>query len=286
MRSTTPTPETLTAITAPPKPLAFQAKSSSPLGITLLVVAFVHVLVIVLLLSHFGWFGISDPEADSDATAGQSGIVIPVTLETAQRAQEAPSPEPEPEPEPMSESEVKQEPPAPVSVPTPVEPPSALDPEIAPTAKPTIEPAVEPAVKPTVSQDPALSSMRETPAQTRVKSAATADSGKAAGSVQQRSEPTTLPLTPAHVDPNYLHRPNPVYPTLSKRLREEGTVLLRVNLDAQGIVLDISIEKSSSFQRLDQAALEAVKQWRFVPAKRGQETMPSTALVPIEFKQQ
>jgi protein TonB len=243
-------------------------------------------LVIVLLLSHFGWFGISDPEADSDATAGQSGIVIPVTLETAQRAQEAPSPEPEPEPEPMSESEVKQEPPAPVSVPTPVEPPSALDPEIAPTAKPTIEPAVEPAVKPTVSQDPALSSMRETPAQTRVKSAATADSGKAAGSVQQRSEPTTLPLTPAHVDPNYLHRPNPVYPTLSKRLREEGTVLLRVNLDAQGIVLDISIEKSSSFQRLDQAALEAVKQWRFVPAKRGQETMPSTALVPIEFKQQ
>ncbi len=284
MRSTTPTPETPTAITAPPKPLAFQAKSSSPLGITLLVVAFVHVLVIVLLLSHFGWFGISDPEADSDATAGQSGIVIPVTLETAQRAQEAPSPEPEPEPEPepMSEPVVKQEPPAPVSVPTPVEPPSALDPEIAPTAEPTIEPAVEP----TVSQKPALSSMREAPAQTRVKSAASADSGKATGSVQQRSEPTTLPLTPAHVDPNYLHRPNPVYPALSKRLREEGTVLLRVNLDAQGIVLDISIEKSSSFQRLDQAAHEAVKQWRFIPAKRGQEAMPSTALVPIEFKQQ
>ena len=191
-------------------------------------------------------------------------------------------PEPEPEPEPMSEPVVKQEPPAPVSVPTPVEPPSALDPEIAPTAEPTIEPAVEP----TVSQKPALSSMREAPAQTRVKSAASADSGKATGSVQQRSEPTTLPLTPAHVDPNYLHRPNPVYPALSKRLREEGTVLLRVNLDAQGIVLDISIEKSSSFQRLDQAAHEAVKQWRFIPAKRGQEAMPSTALVPIEFKQQ
>ncbi len=280
MRSTTPTPETPTAITAPPKPLAFQAKSNSPLGVTLIVVAFVHVLVIVLLLSHFGWFGISDPEADSDATAGQSGIVIPVTLETAQRAQETPSPEPEPEP--MSEPEVKQEPPAPVSVPTPVEPPSALDPEIAPTAEPTLEPAVEP----TVSQKPDLRSMRETPAQTRVKSETSADSGKVAGPVQQRSEPATFPLTPAHVDPNYLHRPNPVYPALSKRLREEGTVLLRVNLDAQGIVLDISIEKSSSFQRLDQAAHEAVKQWRFIPAKRGQEAMPSTALVPIEFKQQ
>jgi hypothetical protein len=80
MRSTTPTPETPPAITAPPKPLAFQAKSSSPLGITLIVVAFVHLLVIVLLLSHFGWFGISDPEADSDATAGDSATCARDTI--------------------------------------------------------------------------------------------------------------------------------------------------------------------------------------------------------------
>ncbi len=293
MRSTTPTPETPTAISAPAKPQAFQAKTRSPLGATLIVVAFVHVLVVVLLLSHFGWLSGSDPLADPDANSGQSGIVIPVTLETAQRAEEAPSPEPEPvsAPTPMSEPEVKQEPPAPVSVPIAVELPPALEPEIAPTIEPTVAPTVaptvEPAVKPTVSQEPALSSMQEAPVQTRVKSAASADSGKAAGPVvQPRSEPTTLPLTPAHVDPNYLHRPNPVYPALSKRLREEGTVLLRVNLDAQGSVLDISIEKSSGFQRLDQAAHEAVKQWRFIPAKRGQEAMPSTALVPIEFKQQ
>lgn len=293
MRSTTPTPETPTAISAPAKPQAFQAKTRSPLGATLIVVAFVHVLVVVLLLSHFGWLSGSDPLADPDANSGQSGIVIPVTLETAQRAEEAPSPEPEPvsAPTPMSEPEVKQEPPAPVSVPIAVELPTALEPEIAPTIEPTvaptIAPTVEPAVKPTVSQEPALSSMQEAPVQTRVKSAASADSGKAAGPVvQPRSEPTTLPLTPAHVDPNYLHRPNPVYPALSKRLREEGTVLLRVNLDTQGSVLDISIEKSSGFQRLDQAAHEAVKQWRFIPAKRGQEAMPSTALVPIEFKQQ
>jgi protein TonB len=297
MRSTTPTPETPTAICAPAKPQAFQAKTRSPLGATLIVVAFVHVLVVVLLLSHFGWLSGSDPLADPDANSGQSGIVIPVTLETAQRAEEAPSPEPEPvsAPTPMSEPEVKQEPPAPVSVPIAVELPTALEPEIAPTIEPTVaptiaptvEPTAAPAVEPTVSQDPALSSMQEAPVQTRVKSAASADSGKAAGPVvQPRSEPTTLPLTPAHVDPNYLHRPNPVYPALSKRLREEGTVLLRVNLDAQGSVLDISIEKSSGFQRLDQAAHEAVKQWRFIPAKRGQEAMPSTALVPIEFKQQ
>ncbi len=287
MRSNTPTPEMPASITAPPKPLAFQDKTRSPLGATLIVVAFVHVLVIVLLLSHFGWLGGLDPEADPDATAGQSGIVIPVTLETAQSAEEAQSPEtkaetkPEPkqeqerEPEPVPVPESKPEPapqfeaqpelkpePEPVSIQTPVEPRS------------TVEPNIAPAIEPSIS-----------PAQTRARNEAIADSGKPAGPVQQSIEAPVLPLTPAHVDPNYLHRPNPVYPALSKRLREEGTVVLRVNLDAQGIVLDITVEKSSSFKRLDQAALEAVKHWRFIPAKRGQVALPSTALVPIEFKQ-
>jgi protein TonB len=287
MRSTTTTSEMPASITAPPKPLAFQGKTRSPLGATLIMVAFVHVLVIVLLLSHFGWLGGLDPEADPDATTGQSGIVIPVTLETAQGSEEAqspepkaetkpepkqeqesepvpvpvPVPEPEPKPEPAPQSEAQPEP-EPVSIPTPEETRSALEPEITPNIEPT-----------------------PPPASTRVNSGASADSGKNGSLVQQSIAPPALPLTPAHVDPNYLHRPNPVYPALSKRLREEGTVVLRVNLDAQGNVLDITVEKSSSFQRLDQAALEAVKHWRFIPAKRGQTALPSTALVPIEFKQ-
>ena len=297
MRSNPPTPEMPVSITAPPKPLAFQTHARSPFVATLIVVAFVHVLVIVLLLSHFGWLGGMDPEADPNATAGQSGIVIPVTLEAAQSAEETPSPEPEPRPQsdpepapkpepestPDSESKPESEPqpvtqpetqpetqaepplePEPVSIPTPLEPRSGVETGITPAVKPTPPP----------------------PAQTRAKNDAMADSGKPASSMQQITEAPVLPLTAAYVDPNYLHRPNPVYPTLSKRLREEGTVVLRVNLDTQGNVLDITIEKSSSFQRLDQAALEAVKQWRFVPAKRGQVAMPSSALVPIEFKQQ
>ena len=293
MRSTTPTPEMPASITAPPKPLAFQGKARSSLFATLVVVAFVHVLVIVLLLSHFGWFGGSDSEADPDATAGQSGIVIPVTLETAQGSEEAQSPEPKPELEPKPESE-----PAPAPVPVPMPSPSPeLGPESEPRSDPQSEaqsePQPEPVSIPTPEEPRSTIKPDNTPtiaptpppAPTRAKSQASGDSGKAAGPVQESIEPPVLPLTPAHVDPNYLHRPNPVYPALSKRLREEGTVLLRVNLDAQGIVLDLTIEKSSSFQRLDQAALEAVKQWRFIPAKRGQEAMPSSALVPIEFKQ-
>jgi protein TonB len=288
MRSTTPTTEMPASCTAPTKPLAFQTNTRSPLAATLIVVAFAHILVIILLLSHLGWLGGMDPEGDPDATAGQSGIVIPVTLETSQSAEEAqslepereskPDPEPNPEPKPAPEPETESEPkpelesesqyetqpePEPVSIPTPPEPRSAIEPDMTPAIKPTPPP----------------------PAQTRAKNEAIADSGKPPGSVQQSIETPVLPLTPAHVDPNYLHRPNPVYPALSKRLREEGTVVLRVNLDAQGIVLDITIEKSSSFQRLDQAALKAVKQWRFIPAKRGLVAVPSAALVPIEFKQ-
>jgi protein TonB len=293
MRSTTPTPEMPASITAPPKSLAFQGKARSSLFATLVVVAFVHVLVIVLLLSHFGWFGGSDSEADPDATAGQSGIVIPVTLETAQGSEEAQSPEPKPELEPKPESEPA---PAPVPMPSPLPSPE-LGPESEPRSDPQSEAQSEPQPEPVSIPTPEepRSTLKPDitptiaptppPAPTRAKSQASGDSGKAAGPVQESIEPPVLPLTPAHVDPNYLHRPNPVYPALSKRLREEGTVLLRVNLDAQGIVLDLTIEKSSSFQRLDQAALEAVKQWRFIPAKRGQEAMPSSALVPIEFKQ-
>jgi protein TonB len=285
MRSTTPTPEMPASITASPKPLAFQTKARSPLFATLVVVAFVHVLVILLLLSHFGWLGRADPEGDPDATTGQSGIVIPVTLETAQSTEETPSPEPESEPEP--EPELKPE-----SKPVP-EPTPATEPEPEPQHETQLEPdplsiptRVEPrsAVKPDLT--PVVKPISETPlAQNRAKNEALADSGKPSGSVQQSIDTPVLPLTPAHVDPNYLHRPNPVYPALSKRLREDGTVVLRVNLDAQGIVLDINIEKSSGFQRLDQAALEAVKQWRFVPAKRGHVAIPSSALIPIEFKQ-
>ena len=92
-------------------------------------------------------------------------------------------------------------------------------------------------------------------------------------------------LTPAHIDPNYLHRPNPAYPAISKRLRETGTVILRVSLDENGVVQDISVQTSSDFQRLDQAALEAVRQWRFIPASRGAQPVPASVLVPIEFKQ-
>jgi len=91
------------------------------------------------------------------------------------------------------------------------------------------------------------------------------------------------PLLAARFDADYLHNPKPVYPALARRQGEEGKVLLKVRVSAQGTALDVAIAKSSGYARLDNAAVDAVMQWRFVPAKRGDETVDSSVIVPITF---
>jgi protein TonB len=90
-------------------------------------------------------------------------------------------------------------------------------------------------------------------------------------------------LIAARFDADYLHNPKPVYPALSRRQSEEGKVLLKVRVSAQGNALEVAISRSSGFPRLDSAAIDAVTHWRFVPAKRGDETVDSSVIVPITF---
>lgn len=91
------------------------------------------------------------------------------------------------------------------------------------------------------------------------------------------------PVIAARFDADYLHNPKPVYPGISRRNSEEGKVLLRVRVSAQGTALDVDIKQSSGFARLDEAAREAVNRWRFVPARRGDEAIESSVVVPITF---
>lgn len=91
------------------------------------------------------------------------------------------------------------------------------------------------------------------------------------------------PLVAARFDADYLHNPRPAYPVLSRRQGEEGKVLLKVRVSAQGSALDVAVSKSSGYPRLDSAAIDAVTHWRFVPAKRGDETVDSSVIVPITF---
>ena len=91
-------------------------------------------------------------------------------------------------------------------------------------------------------------------------------------------------MTAARFDAAYLHNPRPNYPPMSRRLGEEGKVLLKVRVSSDGRALAVDLEKSSNFTRLDDAALDVVKRWRFVPAKRGDEAIEASVIVPLVFR--
>ncbi|GBG00828.1 hypothetical protein AZSI13_01550 [Azospira sp. I13] len=100
-----------------------------------------------------------------------------------------------------------------------------------------------------------------------------------------RPAPVAAPVahTPARFDADYLHNPKPVYPPLSRRLGEEGKVLLKVRVTAQGTAEQVDIQTGSGYARLDAAARDAVLRWRFVPARRGDEPVAASVIVPITF---
>lgn len=81
----------------------------------------------------------------------------------------------------------------------------------------------------------------------------------------------------------YLREPSPRYPAQSRKMREQGLVVLRVIIDEQGMACDIGVESSSGHARLDAAAKDAVARAAFRPYI--EDGMPRRALVliPIEF---
>jgi len=90
-------------------------------------------------------------------------------------------------------------------------------------------------------------------------------------------------VAPPRFDADYLHNPAPAYPALSRRLGEEGRVLLRVYVHADGSAGQVEVRESSGYERLDRAAREAVARWRFVPARQGERPVAAWVLVPISF---
>ncbi|MET0357225.1 MAG: TonB family protein, partial [Cellvibrio sp.] len=96
-------------------------------------------------------------------------------------------------------------------------------------------------------------------------------------------EPTPAPVIPPQADASQLNNPAPVYPQASRRLKEEGVVLLEILVKADGTLGEMRVKKSSGYKRLDEAAQQAVKNWHFVPAKRGGEAIDYWYELPIEF---
>jgi protein TonB len=100
------------------------------------------------------------------------------------------------------------------------------------------------------------------------------------------SPPAPPVVTAARFDADYLSNPKPVYPVASRRMGEEGKVVLRVHVAADGAARAVEVKQSCGFPRLDEAAKAAVEQWRFVPARRGGDAVDSWVSVPIVFSLQ
>lgn len=114
--------------------------------------------------------------------------------------------------------------------------------------------------------------------------------GASAASVADAAAGPVAPVAPSagirlpQADANYLQNPKPVYPALSLRLKEQGTTVLKVLVGVDGLPQRAEIAQTSSFDRLDQAALNQVmQQWRFVPGQRDGVLHAMWVSVPIHF---
>jgi protein TonB len=202
----------------------------------------------------------------------------------APRAQPLIPPRPAPLPVPpqaVAEPLVQPEPPAPPPPQPRPEPVAELPPPPAPVPE-SVAPAPPAPAAPVAPSEPAHSAAVVAPP-----SAPTVPPGPqpATGTVPAAASPAgpAGPPTPPRHDAAYLDNPKPAYPLSARQRRLEGTVRLRVFVNATGTVDEVHLHQTSGSPALDRSALDAVKQWRFVPARKGERAVPAWVIVPIVF---
>lgn len=189
---------------------------------------------------------------------------------------QAPSSPAETIPEPISVSLLSAPQPTPEK---PISPATPIEKVEKPVKKPIAKP-VTPRLKPTRSTAPSVEQTSTPVAETSAPSAE--PETKAAPAINSKPADTQTYQSPSF-NAAYLNNPAPSYPALSRRLGEEGRVLLRVQVMEDGTAGSVELQTGSGSSRLDQAALEAVKKWRFVPAKRGEQPVSASVVVPVRF---
>lgn len=186
-----------------------------------------------------------------------------------------PIPVPPPTPKPVAE------PPPPVPAVAPPPRPAPPRPE-----PPKVERKPEPRTPPPTERPPATTTAMPSEAvPTPAQPAAPATTSQAPAAASAAPVPQAPPpITAPRFDAAYLNNPTPPYPPLSRRMREEGTVMLRVFVGSDGRPERIELSASSGSSRLDAAAQTAVSRWRFVPARQGDREIASWVVVPVIFK--
>jgi len=105
----------------------------------------------------------------------------------------------------------------------------------------------------------------------------------AAATVASNAVAATPKLELPSSDADYLNNPKPPYPPMSRRMGEQGKVVIRTLIGADGVAQEASIQQSSGFDRLDQAALATARKWRYVPGKRAGVAEAMWFNVPFTF---
>lgn len=144
-------------------------------------------------------------------------------------------------------------------------------------------PATEPMTAPVVTEQPAV--VDEEVTASPVAAADKAAAKKAAA----KNQPKPKPLAKITRDPSPVaSNQAPKYPAQALRSGVEGSVSVRVEVDADGIPTDVKVvERSGERSRdLDRAVTDAVRKWRFEPAMKDGKAVAGAVVVPVEFKSQ
>ncbi len=177
------------------------------------------------------------------------------------------------------------QPPAPPAPPTPPAPPppKPAPPKPAPAPpKPAVaKPAPAPAPMPLAIADPAPAPAAPTGV-LEPQPAAQPAPAPAAAAPAPSAPPGPAVVQPSS-DASHLNNPKPVYPAVSKRLGEQGKIVLRVLIGTDGTPQKIEVKQSSGFERLDRQAVDTVSRWRFVPGTRNGVPEAMWYLQPINF---
>jgi protein TonB len=182
------------------------------------------------------------------------------------------------EPQPMLVSLLSSPAPDPEVVPLVPTPPQPLVKKQQPIVK-NLQPIPKPvAAEPEVKQVVAMAEALPSPVTPVVETKAP----EVAEAPQPKVEPEPV-IEPPRFGAAYLHNPPPDYPSIARRMGEQGRVLLRVLVSTKGDAESVQLESSSGSDRLDRSAIEAVKKWRFIPAKRSNQAISAYVLVPVKF---
>lgn len=216
----------------------------------------------VVVLLHIGFFYVL-----------QNGLLQPVeevmpkeivaTLITPPAPPQPPAPKPQvspPKPQPV----------APKSLPKPEKP--LVKPAIAPPKPAPVPQAMPTPVEPRPAPAEPVAAAPAAPV-------APAPAAPAPAAVPAPAQPRVVTS-----GVEYIQKPQPEYPALSRRMGEEGTVMLRILVNEKGRPEQVEVQKSSGYPRLDEAARQAALRAVFKPYIENGRAIPIYVPAPIRFQ--